>query len=203
MKAHLTCHDNLMRSYRTKGLELFYSNGYHATSQDYLLSQLQLSEDDFTATFQSKEEFYMGILQNMVFPQILNLLVEPPKFRESPYKLLLDVFGNAMENAGTYENDRGSMLAVFLSEFKGKDCRIGKYLTDIYKIWQINITSILKKGKTDGYVDKHVDCDSAASFILASYFGTRCLMASGNKAHLKDAFLQQMSSYFYSLSLSE
>ena len=144
----------------------------------------------------------MGILQNLVFPQILNLLVEPSNFRQSPYKLLLDVFGTAIENAGTYQNDRGSMLAVFLSEFKENDTRIGKYLNDIYKIWQINITTILKKGKTDGYVDQHVDCDSAANFILASYFGTRSLMAKDNKAELKDAFIQQMSSYFYSLSLS-
>ncbi len=203
MDANPTISDALLRTYRAKGLEIFYVNGYYASSEEDLLTGLNISKDEFQSLFGSKEEFCMGILQNLVFPEILNLLIEPSRHSESPFRLLLDVFGNAIENACTFEKDRGSMLALFMAEFKGKNNRISKYLSDIVRIWNINIVTILKKGKKDGYIDQYVDCESAANFILASYFGARTMMIQGNVPELKESFIQQLSSYFYSLTLSD
>jgi len=187
---------------RAKGLEVFYRKGYYGTSLEELLEKLGLEEKDFVEHFQNKEEFFIGVLQNLVFQRVLKFLIEPVSYKQSPFPLLLEVFEGALENAVANDEDKGSMLGNFVNEFNGKNPRISKYLHDVVKIWEINIISLLKKGKTDGYLNPHADCEAAAHFILASYFGTRTLMATGNKNTLKDHFSKQLRSYFYSLSMA-
>lgn len=200
MQTVTTQNNDILTTYRTKGLQLFYTNGYNATDIKTLYETLQIKPDRFEMLFKNKEEFFMGILQNLLFPQILDLLADSSKLNESPFKLLLNIFGQAIENGATYTNDRGSILAVFLAEFKEKDCRIAQYIKDIYKIWHINLTALLKRGKALNYVNKHVNCDAAAHFILASYFGTRGLLHAQTRSTQKEEFLEQLSNYFYALA---
>lgn len=188
---------------RAKGLEIFHRKGYYGTSDEELLEKLSISREEFINHFHSKEEFFIGILENLVMQRIQKFLIEPLSHKQSPFPLILEAFENALDVAIANESDRGSMLGNFISEFSGKNVRISKHLRDIIRIWEVNIISQLKKGMNDGYLNPHVDCEAAADFILASYFGTRTLMTLGNKTALKYRFKRQLSSYFYSLAQTE
>ncbi len=188
---------------RARGLELFYRKGYYDTSEEELLNKLDISKEDFEENFGTKEDYFIGILDNLVLQRIQKFLIEPLSYRQSPFPLILEAFGNALEVALTNDQDRGSMLGNFINEFSGKNIRISKHLLDIIRIWEVNIIGLLKKGKNDGYLNPHVDCEAVADFILSSYFGTRTLMTLGNKNGVKYRFERQLSSYFYSLSYSD
>lgn len=188
---------------RAKGLEIFYRQGYYGTSDQQLLEKLGISSAEFVQHFISKEEFFIGILENMVLQRIQKFMIESVSYRQSPFPLILDAFKNALDLAIANEDDRGSMLGNFINEFSGKNVRISKHLLDIIRIWEVNIIGLLKKGVQDGYLDRHADCEAIADFILASYFGTRTLMTLGNKTSLKYKFERQLSSYFYSLAKTD
>ncbi len=188
-----------MHRMRAKGLELFYQKGYHATSIDDILKELSLSKGAFYHHFRSKEDFFISITQHIITQKVYAMLVEPLAQDRSPVSMIIDTVTNALETAEHNSMDRGFMLGNFLTEFNRGDNEIAQYLKDILKIWEINLISVLKNGKSDGHIARHVNCEEAATYIIASFMGIRTMMVGNNARMLKYQYLQQLKAYLYAL----
>lgn len=192
-----------MHRMQVTGLELFYKNGYYNTSIDDILKSLSLSKGAFYYHFQSKEDFFVSIVQNLIVRKVYSMLIEPIEGKENPFVVIEKCFENALETAEHNEMDYGFILSNFISEFNRRNTVISKYLMDIYKVWEVNLVSILQKGKSDGYVDRHVDSEGVATYLISSYMGVRTLMVQGNCRNLRYKYLQQLRHYFNSLTVKE
>ena len=188
-----------MHRMQVKGLELFYKQGYYNTSVDDILKSLSLSKGAFYHHFQSKEDFFISIVQNLIVQKVYSMLIEPVEARENPLRAIEACFENAIETAEHNEMDFGFMLNNFMTEFNKRNAEISKYLKDIYKIWEVNLISTLQKGKTDGYIARHVDSEAVATFLIASFMGIRTLMVEGNSKMLRYQYMQQLKNYFKAL----
>ncbi len=188
-----------MQRMQTTGLELFYSNGYYNTSVDDILKKLSLSKGAFYYHFESKEDFFIQIIQNLLARKIYSVLIEPIEGHDNPLERIVDCFDDALETAVHNEMDFGCVLNNFLTEFRGKDQKIMKHLFDIFSIWEVNLVSALQKGKFNGYVDRHVDCEAAATYLISSYFGVRTLMVGTAPSARKYRFMSQLRMYLKSL----
>lgn len=188
-----------MHRMRAKGLELFYQKGYHATSIDDILKELSLSKGAFYHHFKSKEDFFISITQNIIMQKVYALLVEPLAQDKSPIPVIIDTLNNALETAEHNSMDCGFMLGNFLTEFNRGENEVLQYLKDILKVWEINLISALKNGKSDGHIARHVNCEEVATYIISSYMGIRTMMASGNAKMLKYQYIQQLKTYMYTL----
>ncbi|MBT8284387.1 MAG: TetR/AcrR family transcriptional regulator [Flavobacteriaceae bacterium] len=189
-----------MHRMQTKGLELFYKKGYYNTSIDDILKELDLSKGAFYYHFQSKEDFFISIVQNMVVRKVYNLMIEPIEGKADPVTAIERCFENALATAEHNELDYGFVLGNFITEFNGRNEEISKYLKDIYKVWEVNLVTTLQKGKTDGFIARHVDSEGVASFIIASYMGIRVLMVEGNSRMLGYNYMQQIKQYLKSIA---
>lgn len=187
---------------QTKGLELFYQKGYYNTSLDDILKALDLSKGAFYHHFQSKEDFMISIVQNLLFRKVYSLLIEPIEGRENPFRSIGNCLDNALGEAENNTLDFGFALGNFMSEFNGRNEDISRYLNDICKVWEVNLVTILQKGKSDGYLERHWDSEGIAAYVMASYFGVRSLMVSGNARMLRYKYMQQLNNYFKSMSLN-
>ncbi|GMN07838.1 hypothetical protein MTsPCn5_32270 [Croceitalea sp. MTPC5] len=188
---------------RDRGLRLFYENGYYNTSLNDILRDLSITKAVFEHYFQTKEDFFISITQNLIFQDILNLLIPPVNYKRNPFPILMDLFDNELEKVLNSSNNYGFMLANFINEFNNRNKKISKYLLDILQVWEINLISILKKGQLDGYLDQHIDCESVANHIISSYFGVRTLLVEGNASVLRQNYLGQLKQYFDSISCPE
>ena len=188
-----------MHRMQVKGLELFYSQGYYNTSVDDILKSLSLSKGAFYHHFQSKEDFFISIIQNLMVQKVYSMLIEPVESKENPLRVIESCFDNALETAEHNDMDFGFVLSNFMSEFNRRNPEITKYLRDIYKVWEVNLVSTLQKGKTDGYVARHVDSESVANYLISSYIGIRTLMVEGNCRVLRYQYMQQLRNYLKSL----
>ncbi|WP_297796899.1 TetR/AcrR family transcriptional regulator [uncultured Eudoraea sp.] len=192
-----------MHRMQVTGLELFYKNGYYNTSIDDILKSLSLSKGAFYYHFQSKEDFFVSIVQNLVVRKVYSLLIEPIEGKENPVLAIEKCFENALETAEHNEMDFGFILSNFISEFNGKNTVISNYLMDIYKVWEVNLISILQKGKSDGYLDRHIDSEGVATYLISSFMGVRTLMVKGNCRNLRYKYMQQLRHYFKSIAQKE
>ena len=192
-----------MHRMQVTGLELFYKNGYYNTSIDDILKSLSLSKGAFYYHFQSKEDFFVSIVQNLIVRKVYSMLIEPIEGKENPFTVIDKCFENALETAEHNEMDYGFILSNFISEFNRRNTVISNYLMDIYKVWEVNLISILQKGKSDGYVDRHVDSEGVATYLISSYMGVRTLMVQGNCRNLRYKYMQQLRQYFNSLTQKE
>lgn len=192
-----------MHRMRAKGLELFYQKGYNATSIDDILKELSLSKGAFYHHFKSKEDFFISIIQNIIMQKVYAQLVEPLTHDRSPVNAILDSIENALNTAEHNNMDCGFVLANFLNEFNKGENDIIKYLRDIVKIWEINLISLLKKGRTDGHISWAINCEEAATYIIASYMGIRTMMVGNNAKIMRYQYIQQLKAYLYAMEQKE
>lgn len=188
-----------MQRMQATGLELFYTNGYFNTSVDDILKKLSLSKGAFYYHFDSKEDFFQQIIQNLLARKVYSSLIEPVEGFENPLVQIEKCFDEALETAVHNELDFGCVLNNFLTEFRGKNETIMRHLNDIVSIWEVNLVSALQKGKFNGYVDRHVDCEAAATYFMSSYLGIRTLMVGGSPSARKYRFMSQLRGYIKSL----
>ena len=193
-------HSKTLHLYRALGLELFSKNGYHNTSLDELCAELTMTKHSFIECFESKEDFFISIVQNIILQRTLNMLIEPSAFVQNPFPLVLEKLEVELEEAIESESNTGFLLANFISEFNTTNKRVNRHLLEILKIWEVNLVALLRKGQLDGFVKREVDCSGVANHIISSYMGIRTLMVQGNKRELGDQFLWQMRYYFFSIS---
>lgn len=179
-----------------KGLEVFHEKGYYNTNLDDILKDLSLSKGAFYHHFKSKEDYFITIVQNLIQQKVYALLVEPLNTHENPLPVILDSIEQALEPGRPNEIAYGFMLNDFITEFSKRNQEIATYLRDILKVWEVNLVSILKRGKVDGYIARHVDCEGAASYIIASYLGMRTLLSESTNRQLKYNYVQQLKLYF-------
>ena len=189
-----------MQRMQSTGLELFYQQGYYNTSIDDILKKLSLSKGAFYYHFQSKEDFFISIVQNLLFQKVYSTLVEPIEGREDPLNVISKAIEDALETAEHNDLDYGFVLSNFITEFNGKNPEIMKYLMDILKVWEVNLITTLQKGKSDGYIDRHVDSEAVATYVISSYIGIRTLMVEGNPKMLRYKYIQQLKNYFKLIS---
>lgn len=185
-----------MNSIQTTGLELFYQNGYYNTSIDDILKKLSLSKGAFYYHFQSKEEFFITIAQTNLFRKVYHQLIAPLEGKEDPLNTILNCLENDLKRAEENFLDYGFVLGNFISEFNGKNPEIMSYLLDIVTVWKVNLVTLLQKGKTDGYISRHVDSEGLATYLVSSYMGIRTLMVEGNSKQLRYQYIQQLRQYF-------
>ncbi|MFT6933794.1 MAG: TetR/AcrR family transcriptional repressor of nem operon [Maribacter sp.] len=185
-----------MQRMQAKGLELFYSKGYYNTSVDDVLKELYMSKGAFYYHFDSKEDFFIKIVQNLLTRKVYSTLIEPIEGYDNPIRNITQCFEDALESAVNNEMDFGCVLSKFLSEFNGRNETIMMYLNDILSIWEVNLISTLQKGKLNGHLDRHVDCEAVTTYLISAYFGVRTLMAGTSPRARKYHFIGQLKQYF-------
>ncbi len=188
-----------MQRLQNTGLELFYAQGYYDTSVDDILKKLDLSKGAFYYHFESKEDFFIQIIENLLARKIYSTLIEPIEGHDNPLTLITKCFDDALETAVHNEMDYGCVLSNFLAEFNGKNDVVMRHLNEIVTVWEVNLVTALQKGKFNGYLDRHADCEAAATFMMSSYFGVRTLMTSTAPASKKYRFMSQLRQYFKSI----
>ena len=185
------------------GLELFYKKGYYNTSVDDILTELSLSKGAFYHHFDSKEDFFIQIIQNLVVRKMYSMLIEPIEGHENTLDLISNCFENALETAVHNELDYGFVLGNFINEFNGRNPKIMKHLSDILKVWEVNLVSAVQRGKFNGHIDRHVDAEGVAVFLMSSYIGIRTFMVENAPSARKYRFMSQIRQYFKSIQISQ
>lgn len=192
-----------MHRMQVAGLELFYKQGYYNTSIDDILKSLSLSKGAFYYHFQSKEDYFISIIQNLIVQKVYSMLIQPIEGKEDPFTTIERCLDNALETAEYNEMDYGFILSNFMTEFNRRNPEIMRYLKDILKVWEVSLITSLQKGKTDGYVPRHIDSDGVAAYIISSYIGIRTQMVEGNCRTLRYKYMQQLRNYFKALSQTQ
>lgn len=189
-----------MQRMQLAGLELFYKQGYYNTSVDDILKALSLSKGAFYYHFESKEDFFISIIENYLVKKVYGAMIEPLEGQNDPFRAIVNSFEDNLATAVHNEMDYGFVLNNFINEFHGRNETIMQYLKDILKVWEVNLVGLLQRAKTDGLVDRHTDSQGVATYLIASYMGIRTMMVDGNAQQLSYQYLQQLRHYMRSIA---
>lgn len=188
-----------MQRMQTTGLNLFYKNGYYNTSVDDILKELSLSKGAFYYHYDSKEDFLVQIIEQLVVRKVYSMLIEPIEGHENTLDLITNCFEDALETAVHNELDYGFLLNNFINEFNGRNPEIMKHLNEILRIWEVTLVSAIQRGKFNGHIDRHVDAEGVAVYLMSSFIGIRTLMVETAPSARKYRFMSQLRQYFKSI----
>lgn len=188
-----------MHRMQTTGLNLFYKNGYYNTSIDDILKELSLSKGAFYYHYDSKEDFLVQIIEQLVVRKVYSMLIEPIEGHENTLDLITNCFEDALETAVHNELDYGFLLNNFINEFNGRNPEIMKHLNEILRIWEVTLVSAIQRGKFNGHIDRHVDAEGVAVYLMSSFIGIRTLMVETAPSAKKYRFMSQLREYFKSI----
>lgn len=188
-----------MQRIQITGLNLFYKNGYYNTSVDDILKELSLSKGAFYYHYDSKEDFLVQIIEQLVVRKVYSMLIEPIEGHDNTLDLITNCFEDALETAVHNELDYGFILNNFVNEFNGRNPEIMKHLNEILRIWEVTLVSAIQRGKFNGHIDRHVDAEGVAVYLMSSFIGIRTLMVETAPSARKYRFMSQLRQYFRSI----
>ncbi|MCR9254422.1 MAG: TetR/AcrR family transcriptional regulator [bacterium] len=182
-----------------KAFDLIYQKGYQATSVDNILDQTHVTKGAFYYHFENKEDMGVRMVEEVIYPKLYDALIMPLEDSEDPINDIFKVIMNFFKLADYQTIMYGCPTSNMIQEMAPLSDRFHEALKNITDTWQGTIEAALKRGQENGTVNRTVDTESVAQFIVVSYEGLRSLgKVYQSKLYYKN-YLKQLRAYLATL----
>ncbi len=184
-----------------KGYELINMYGYHAVSIDLIIKEVGLTKGAFYYHFENKHHFVSKIIQERVEKEIHSEFIEPINRRGNPIFILGDLLQEKLINDDSLEQNLGSPLTnmIVALSYEHNDYNLKGQLYDVLDQWKVALISLMYRGIEDGYLDRHINTEPVAEFIINSLEGVRTLKRTTNNKALFYNYMEQFKNYLDTL----
>ncbi len=153
-----------------KAKELFWKQGFHATSVQNLVDHLGINRASIYDTFGGKNELYETALQSYRAENLAFLKDHLAKF-DSAKKSLTFLFKTAIRAAVKDEDRKGCFVINCTTEYLPKHRHIISELVDNKNVFQNLIIDTLKRGKDRGEFSTDLDVKTTAAYLFSLFSG--------------------------------
>ena len=188
-----------------KGYELINTYGYHAVSIDNIINEVGLTKGAFYYHFDNKHHFVEAVIQERISKEIHSNFIEPINERGNPIFILTDLLEEKLLKDKSLDQHVGSSLTNFITDLshEANDYDLQLQLKEILDQWQIAMMNLLHRGIEDSYLDRHIDPESVAEFIIVSIEGVRTIKKVTNNNGLFYNYIQQLKNYLETLKITK
>jgi TetR/AcrR family transcriptional repressor of nem operon len=177
----------------SKAMELFWRQGYEATSLADLVEHLEIGRASLYATFGDKHELFVRALQQYLqtrTPDPVETVSQPgpvlPALRE-----LVRAY---VDETVCDQQRRGCMVVNSAAELLPRDARVGRIVESSWDTLEVALTSALTRARAQGELPADKDPRATARFLLVFLQGVRVLgKASADPERLWDAADQALA----------
>lgn len=157
-----------------KAMELFWKNGYHATSMQELVDHLGIHRASIYDAFGNKQKLYeeaFALYREKNVKYLQRFLNEQSEPKIGLRKLLIETLDESLNDA-----DRKGCFAVnCIGEYLPSNMEFVGELLDNKKNFESIIIDFLKKGKASGQLDATLNLKSFASFLYTFFSGLKVI----------------------------
>lgn len=188
-----------------KGYDLINMYGYHAVSIDLIIKEVNLTKGAFYYHFDNKHHFVEAVIQERLEKEIHSEFIEPINKRGNPIFILGDLLQNKLINDKSLDQNLGSPITnmIVALNFEKNDYNLKSQLCDVIDKWKIAIMNLLYRGIEDGYLDRHINTEPVAEFIINSLEGVRTLKRTTNNKSLFYNYMEQFKNYLDTLKVAK
>ena len=188
-----------------KGFELMNTYGYHAVSIDKIIDEVGLTKGAFYYHFKDKHHFMEAIIQERISKEIHSNFIEPLNERGNPLFILTDLIHDKLLKDKSLDQNLGCPLINFINDLSHEpnDYKLQSQLKEIYDEWKIGLINFLYRGIEGSYLNRHIDTESVAEFIISSLEGARTFKKVTNNSAIFYNYVQQLKNYLDTLKISK
>jgi len=155
----------------TKALNLFWLNGYDATSVDDLCNEMGIKRGSLYDTYGNKHSLFIKSLQKYVINMYKNYSTAIQT--ESGIEAINAMFTFFAEESLNDAEQKGCFLVNSITELSALDPEIRTFGIEQSKNFEQFFFDLLVKAKNNGEINSSLDLMSSAQFLVNSFFGLR------------------------------
>jgi len=188
-----------------KGYELINMYGYHAVSIDLIIKEVNLTKGAFYYHFENKHHFVEAIIKERIEKEIHSEFIEPISKRGNPIFMLGDLLQDKLINDDSLNQNLGSPITnmIVTLSYEQNDYNLKGQLHEVLNQWKVALINLLYRGIEDGYLDRHINTEPVAEFIINSLEGVRTLKRTTNNKSLFFNYMEQFKNYLNTLKPSK
>ena len=167
-------------------MQVFWSNGYEATSLQDLIEAMQISKSSFYQTFESKHQLFQNCI-NHYQNSFIRDITEALNNAKSGRAFIEDTFYSLAVKAKPSGDRRGCLILNCASEFAQRDPVIAKLISKSIKQMTDVFLSAVKRAQQEGGISPHKKPLPLARYLLSSMNGlTAMIKAGANPREVKE-----------------
>lgn len=159
-------------------MDVFWSNGYEATSMQMLLKSTGLSKSSLYQSFGDKEEIFLKCLEMYILTMKERLLTQL-SLQSSGIDFIRATLLSSAEEAKRPVFPRGCLLMNTATEFAQSRSTVSKCVNKGIETFKAIFMTALKKAISSGEIDKDTDIEQLAAYIVSSMSGIKSMVKGG------------------------
>jgi TetR/AcrR family transcriptional repressor of nem operon len=183
--------------------ELFYENGYNATSIPDIMKKTSLSKGAFYHHFKNKNEIGKRVIEVILRKRIKEGFINPlnETHNGTVPDLLLEVFTKRIKNYSEREKALGCPANNLVGEigYSEQDFRV--ILKTLFEEWREALIKIIETGKSKSEIKKDVNSSSVAISLICAFEGVRSIRKVYDDDIIFNEFLESMGNFIKNLGI--
>lgn len=176
-----------------------HQHGYQGMRIDQVLKNTGLKKGALYHHFPSKQVLAYAVLEELIQKRITELWIEPLKNMTNPiegiYTLCLSV-GAVWQDDFFY---KGCPLNNLAQEMSPIDEGFRERILQFFQHWALSFSNALKKGQNQGFVDKNINVENSALFILSLIEGAFGMAKTHQNKAVYLSCIEELKRYLQSL----
>ncbi len=177
----------------TKAMELFWKNGYHATSMQQLVDHLGINRGSIYDTYGGKQQLFNQAfeLYRKQNKENIDLFFANQESVKQGFRTLLE--RAVSETIGDCDR-KGCFVVNTISEFVPGDDELKKVIQENQTIFEHAFLVFLQKGVANNEISSDKNLQQLASFLFTTFNGLKVLAKiQDDPAHLKGVINQALT----------
>lgn len=157
-------------------MNLFWENGYDATSLDDILNAANISKSSFYHMFGNKQQLFERCLNRYCNKQMI--LIEEALQQSSTGRDFIETFLHGLVDAVRKRKERylGCFVTKTVYEFDDRDATISGIISNATMQFNQLLQRAIKKGQSKGVITKRKTPSALAYFLMSSIAGIRTMI---------------------------
>jgi TetR/AcrR family transcriptional repressor of nem operon len=160
-------------------MQVFWSQGYEATTLQDLLKAMGLSKSSFYQTFGGKKELFLRCIsryREKISQGLADLLESSDSGRSFIERMLLN---SAAEARRANETRRGCLLMNTAAECAQKDSDIAERVASGFEGLRVILCRAVRQGQAEGEITQELEAEALASYLISSLGGIKTVVKGG------------------------
>lgn len=148
-----------------------YRNGFQGMRVDEVLTETGLTKGALYYHFPNKQALGYAVVDEVLLPTIEIIWLQPIRNAQDPFQGLISVIEQMPEGKPPEMLQYGCPLNNLAQEMSPLDEGFRERLDHVFSVWRGVMRTALEEAQSRGVLRADVDCDEAATFILAAVEG--------------------------------
>ena len=176
-----------------------HQNGFRSASVDRILSTTGLTKGAMYHHFPNKAALGYAVVDEIIHGYILETWLRPLAECADPIKALISQLHAPPTEMVQAICTHGCPLNNLAQEMSPIDEIFRRKVESVFDVWRSGLTARLRRGQAAGYVGVDVDCEQAATFVVATVEGANSLAKNSRDQGVLELCADAMTIYLNAL----